>query len=249
MIFIKDESEIAAMRESGQILAKVLQKAINSIRPGIATQEIAGIAKKEIEKYNAEAAFLNYDGFPSVICISVNDQVVHGLPGDYVIKAGDLVSLDLGIKYKGMITDAARTTLVDSQDKAKLKLLSTTQKALDAGIDAVKDGARTGDLGSAIQNVLEGDGYGVVRTLVGHGVGKQVHEEPDIPNYGLKGTGTVLKPGMTIAIEPMSTMGAYDVYTTADGWSIATKDGSLSAHFEDTVLVTINGAEILTRLA
>ncbi len=248
MILIKDESEIAAMRESGQILAKVLQKAIDSIRPGITTQEIAEIAEKEIGEYNAEAAFLNYGNFPSVICISVNDQIVHGLPGDYVIESGDLVSLDLGIKYKGMITDAARTTLVDSQDKAKLKLINTTQRALDVGLDTVKDGARTGDLGYAIQNVLENAGYGVVRTLVGHGVGRQVHEEPDIPNYGLRGTGTVLRSGMTIAIEPMSTMGAYDVYTTADGWSIATKDGSLSAHCEDTVLVTANGAEILTRL-
>lgn len=248
MVFIKTASEIAAMRESGKILARVLDKVIKIIKPGITTVSVAGIAEQEIKKLGAEAAFLNYGGFPSVICISVNDQVVHGLPGDYVIKKGDLVSVDLGIKYKGMITDAARTVLVDCHDKVKEQLLATTKKALDAGIDVVKDGVKTGDVGYAIQEVLEKKGLGVIRTLVGHGVGKQVHEEPDIPNYGSKNSGTTLKTGMTIAIEPMSTIGSYEVYTTADGWSIATKDGSLSAHFEDTILVTSKGAEILTRL-
>jgi methionyl aminopeptidase len=248
VIFIKTASEIAAMRESGKILARVLEKLIKIIKPGITTLSVADVAGQEIKRYGAEPAFLNYGGFPGVICISVNDQVVHGLPGDYVIKLGDIVSVDIGVKYKGMITDAARTVLVGCRDKAKERLLSTTQKALDAGIDTVKDGVKTGDVGYVIQKVLEEKGFGVIRTLVGHGVGKQVHEEPDIPNYGSKNSGLVLKAGMTIAIEPMSTIGSYEVYTTADGWSIATKDGSLSAHFEDTVLVTSKGVEILTRL-
>jgi methionyl aminopeptidase len=248
VVYIKTVSEIAAMRESGKILARVLNKVMKIIKPGITTVSVADVACQEIKRLGAEAAFLNYGGFPNVVCISVNDQVVHGLPGNYIIKKGDIVSIDLGIKYKGMITDAARTVLVDCQDKIKEQLLATTKKALDAGIDAVKDGVKTGDVGCAIQEVLESKGLGVIRTLVGHGVGRQVHEEPDIPNYGNKNSGTVLKTGMTIAIEPMSTIGSYDVYTTADGWSIATKDGSLSAHFEDTVLVTSKGAEILTRL-
>jgi methionyl aminopeptidase len=248
VIFIKNDSEIAAMRKSGKILALVLNKTLEAIQPGISTAAVAAVADQEIKRLGAEAAFLHYDGFPSVVCISVNDQVVHGLPGNYVIKKGDLVSVDLGIKYKGMITDAARTVLVDSQDKQKSQLLDATKRALDTGIDVVKEGRKTGDIGSAIQKVLENSGLSVVRSLVGHGVGRQVHEEPDIPNYGAKNSGTLLKAGMTIAIEPMSTLGAYDVYTTADGWSIATKDGSLSAHFEDTILVTPDGAEILTRL-
>jgi methionyl aminopeptidase len=248
VITIKTDSEIMAMRESGKILARVLDKVLKVIKPGVTTALLAEVTKQEINRLGAEAAFLNYGGFPSVICISVNDQIVHGLPGDYVIKTGDIVSVDLGVKYKGMITDAARTVLVGCQDKAKERLLATTQKSLDTGIDVVKDGVKTGDVGYAIQKVLEEKGFGVVRTLVGHGVGKQVHEEPDIPNYGSKNSGVLLKAGMTIAIEPMSTIGSYEVYTTADGWSIATKDGSLSAHFEDTVLVTSRGAEILTRL-
>jgi methionyl aminopeptidase len=248
VITIKTDSEIMAMRESGKILARVLDKVLKAIKPGITTASLAEVTKQELNRLGAEPAFLNYGGFPGVICISVNDQIVHGLPGEYVIKTGDIVSADLGVKYKGMITDAARTVLVGCQDKAKERLLNTTQKALDAGIDVVKDGVKTGDVGYAIQKVLEEKGFGVVRTLVGHGVGRQVHEEPDIPNYGSKNSGVLLKAGMTIAIEPMSTVGSYEVYTTADGWSIATKDGSLSAHFEDTVLVTSKGAEILTRL-
>jgi methionyl aminopeptidase len=248
VITIKTDSEIMAMRESGKILARVLDKVLKAIKPGITTASLAEVTKQELNRLGAEPAFLNYGGFPGVICISVNDQIVHGLPGEYVIKTGDIVSADLGVKYKGMITDAARTVLVGCQDKAKERLLATTQKALDAGIDIVKDGVKTGDVGYAIQKVLEEKGFGVVRALVGHGVGRQVHEEPDIPNYGSKNSGVLLKAGMTIAIEPMSTVGSYEVYTTADGWSIATKDSSLSAHFEDTILVTSKGAEILTRL-
>lgn len=248
MVSPKSKAEIAAMRASGKILAQVLEKILPTIKTGITTREIALIAATEIKRLKAKPAFLNYGGFPDVICVSVNDQVVHGLPGDYVIKKGDLVSVDLGIKYQGMITDAARTVLVDSKDPVKQKLLNTTRDALNAGIGVIKDGITTGDIGCTIQQVLEKQGLGVVRALVGHGVGRQVHEAPNVPNYGHKHSGDTLMAGATLAIEPMATLGSYDIYTTADGWSIATKDGSLSAHFEDTVLVTKTGTEILTRL-
>lgn len=236
------------MRASGKILAQVFEKTLPAIQAGVITKSIADLAAQEIKKLKAKPAFLNYQGFPDVMCISVNDQVVHGLPGDYVIKKGDIVSLDLGVEYQGMITDAARTVLVGSKDPVKQKLINTTRNSLEAGISVVKAGATTGDIGFAVQQVLEKEGLGVVRALVGHGVGKQLHEDPDIPNYGYKNSGHSLMAGATIAIEPMSTLGSYDVYTTADGWAIATKDGSLSAHFEDTILVTKTGAEILTRL-
>jgi methionyl aminopeptidase len=248
MITLKNKDEIGAMREGGHILALVLEEASKAVKAGITTKSLAMIVKKEIIRYGAKPAFLNYGGFPDVACISVNDQVVHGLPGDYVIKKGDIVSIDIGVEYKGMSTDAARTVLVEDNDPVKLKLIKTTQFALDAGINVVKSGIKTGDIGFAIQMVLEKAGLGVVRALVGHGIGRQVHEEPNVPNYGRKNSGAILLNGATIAIEPMSTLGSYDVYTAADGWAIATKDKSLSAHFEDTVLVTNDGVEILTRL-
>jgi methionyl aminopeptidase len=248
MVKPKTTEEILAMKTGGRILASILETVTKSIIAGESTKNLANIAKSESKRLGAEPAFYNYGGFPDVICISVNDQVVHGLPGEYIIKTGDVVSIDFGVKYNGLSTDAARTVLVDSKDPAKLRLVETTQQALDIGINVVKAGIRTGDIGCAIQQALESRGLGVVRTLVGHGVGRELHEEPDVPNYGLKNSGVILPVGATIAIEPMATLGSYDVYTTADGWSIATKDGSLSAHFEDTVLVTEDGAEILTRL-
>ncbi|HUD03674.1 MAG TPA: type I methionyl aminopeptidase [Patescibacteria group bacterium] len=248
MIQIKTQAEIELMRESGQILAIVLNKVIDAVQPGITTKELAVIADNEVRRLGAEPAFLGYSGFPDVICISINDQVVHGIPGGQVIKKGDIVSLDFGVKFKGMVTDSARSILVNSTDTIRQKLIDGTQKSLNAGIAVVKSGKHIGDIGAAVQAVLESYGLGVVRDLVGHGVGRLVHEDPDVPNYGNSGTGPELSSGMTIAIEPMSTLGSYEVYTAADGWSVVTKDGSLSAHFEDTILVTEAGSEILTRL-
>jgi len=248
MIQIKTQAEIELMRESGQILAIVLNKVIDAVQPGITTKELAVIADNEVRRLGAEPAFLGYSGFPDVICISINDQVVHGIPGGQVIKKGDIVSLDFGVKFKGMLTYSARSILVNSTDTIRQKLIDGTQKSLNAGIAVVKSGKHIGDIGAAVQAVLESYGLGVVRDLVGHGVGRLVHEDPDVPNYGNSGTGPELSSGMTIAIEPMSTLGSYEVYTAADGWSVVTKDGSLSAHFEDTILVTEAGSEILTRL-
>ena len=248
MIQIKTQAEIELMREGGQILATVLNTVGKSIHPGITSKELAEIAKHEVKVLGGEPAFLGYSGFPDVICISINDQVVHGIPSGRIIKKGDIVSLDFGVKYKGLVTDSARSILVESSDPIKQKLIEGTKKSLDAGISAVMNGKYTGDIGVAIETVLKSYGLGIVRDLVGHGVGHSLHEDPDIPNYSRADKGPKLFSGVTIAIEPMTTLGLYEVFTAADGWAVMTKDGSLSAHFEDTVLVTDNGSEILTRL-
>jgi methionyl aminopeptidase len=248
MTKIKTPAELAEMRESGRMLATVLDIVQKAIVPGITTKELDTIAAEELEKLGGKPAFLGYYGFPGVICISLNDEVVHGIPGKQVVKNGDIISFDFGVNYQGMITDAARSILVGPHNKAKQILIDGTLESLDAGIAAVKKGVQVGDISAAVQAVLDEYGYGIVRDLVGHGVGHALHEEPNIPNYGKAGTGPVLSAGMTIAIEPMTTLGSYKVYTAADGWTILTRDGSLAAHFEDTILVTETGAEILTRL-
>lgn len=245
---VKTKSEVSYIKQSGKMLATVLGVVEKAIQPGITTLELNELAAKELKSLGGEPAFLGYYGYPGVICISVNDEVVHGIPGKYVIKNGDIVSFDYGVKYGGMITDAARSVLVGPANKQKLNLINGTLESLNIGIKAVKDGAYVGDISAAIQSVLDGYGFGIVRDLVGHGVGHELHEDPNIPNYGKSGTGLQLKSGMTLALEPMTTLGSYKVYTAADGWTILTRDGSLSAHFEDTVLVTKNGAEILTRI-
>lgn len=245
---VKTPQEIIWMRESGQILATVLEASLKYAKVGMSTKELADFAASEIKKYGAVPAFLGQYGFPDVMCISVNQAVVHGLPGKYVLKDGDILSLDFGVKHNGMITDAARTIIVGNANKAKQKLVDTTLAALDAGIDVLKDGVFVGDIAHAVQGVLESAGLGIVRDLVGHGVGHQLHEEPNIPNYGRAGSGAQLKSGMTVAIEPMATLGSYQIYTAQDDWTIETRDGSLAAHFEDTILITKNGYEILTRI-
>lgn len=236
------------MRESGQMLATVLEATANHAKVGMTTKELADFAAQATKKLDTTAAFLGQYGFPDVMCISVNQAVVHGIPGKYTLKDGDVLSLDFGIKHNGMITDAARTVIVGTPNKAKQKLVSTTQAALNAGIDILKDGVQVGDIAHAVQQVLDDAGLGIVRDLVGHGVGHELHEEPNIPNYGRAGTGMKLQSGMTIAIEPMATLGSYQVYTAQDDWTIETRDGSLAAHFEDTILITDTGYEILTRL-
>lgn len=245
---VKTPQEIIWMRESGHMLATVLEATAAYAQAGMTTKQVADFAAAEIKKLGAIPAFLGQYGFPDVICISVNQAVVHGIPNKYVLKDGDVLSLDFGVKHHGMITDAARTVILGTANKAKLKLVETTKASLDAGIAVLKDGVCVGDIASSVQAVLDEAGLGIVRDLVGHGVGHQLHEDPNIPNYGRKGTGPQLKSGMTIAIEPMATLGSYQVFTAQDDWTIETRDGSLAAHFEDTILITDTGFEILTRL-
>ena len=247
---VKTASEIAAMRDSGRMLATVLQLLKARLEVGMSTKQLAGIAANELKKLGGEAAFLGYQGFPDVICISVNDEVVHGIPkAGKIIAEGDIVGLDFGVTYKGMITDAAISVIAGKpKQKGHVELLKNTEQALQIGIDTVHDQVRTGDIGAAIENYLKKYRYGIVRDLVGHGVGHQVHEDPNIPNYGRADTGPWLSKGMTIAIEPMVTLGTDRVYTADDGWTIMTADGSRSAHFEHTVLITEDGAETLTCL-
>jgi methionyl aminopeptidase len=243
----KTDKEIISMREGGKMLATVLAKLRPEVKAGVTTQHLASIASRELEKLGGQPAFYGYQGFPSVICISVNDEVVHGVPGERVLAEGDVVGLDFGVKHQGLITDAAISVPVGKVSQQVHKLIKDTEAALHIGIDQVQGGAKTGDIGESIERYLKQWNYGIVRDLVGHGVGHNVHESPEVPNFGTSGTGSMLKTGMTIAIEPMVTLGSHRVYLdSSDGWTIKTQDGSTSAHFEHTVLVTEDSYEILT---
>jgi methionyl aminopeptidase len=248
MTRIKTDKEIEAMRISGQMLAKVLEVLLLKIAAGMTTKELADMAAKELSSLGGKPAFLGYQGFPDVICISINDEVVHGIPNNHkVLLAGDIVGMDFGVIYNGMITDGAVSAIVDRPASARDKvLLDITKQSMMAGIGVLKHGVRIGDIGQAVEDVLKLHKLGIVRDLVGHGVGHQLHEDPNIPNYGLKGTGQILKAGMTIAIEPMATLGGEDIYIDSDQWTVKTRDRSRSAHFENTVLITNDGFEILT---
>lgn len=247
---VKTTSEITAIRESGQMLATVLEKLQQQLKVGMSTKDIAILAANELQPLGGQPAFLGYQGFPDVICISINDEVVHGIPrSDKVINEGDIVGLDFGVLYRGMITDAAVSTIAGKpKQKGHIDLLRNTAAALQSGIATVHNNVRTGDIGAAIERSLRTHRYGIVRDLVGHGVGHQVHEDPNIPNFGRANTGPWLSSGMTIAIEPMVTLGTDRVYIAADGWTVLTADGSRSAHFEHTILITEDGAEILTQV-
>jgi methionyl aminopeptidase len=247
---VKTAQEITAMRSSGQMLASVLNVLEKKLAVGMSTKDLAIIATEELKRLGGEAAFLGYQDFPDVICISVNDEVVHGIPRpDKIIAEGDIVGLDFGVRYQGMITDAAISVIAGRPKQiGHIRLVEDTAQALQAGIGAVHDQVRTGDIGSAVESSLQHRTYGIVRDLVGHGVGHDVHEDPNIPNYGRPHTGPWLSAGMTIAIEPMVTLGTDKVTIAQDGWTILTADGSRSAHFEHTVLITEDGAEILTKL-
>jgi methionyl aminopeptidase len=247
----KTVEQIQVMREGGKILAQVLHDVKNYVKPGQTGREINDWAHKKILEYDATPTYLEpVPNFPGVICISVNDQVVHGIPGDYEFREGDVVSFDLVITYKGFRTDSAITVVIGQEPKGAVKhLLSTTERSLYAGIDAIKGaGTFTGDIGDAVEKILNSGKLGVIRELVGHGVGNEMHMAPEVPNFGPKGSGAMLYPGDTIAIEPMATLGTGRVFSEDDGWTISSRDGSLAAHFEHTVLITENGAEILTQL-
>lgn len=245
----KSDHEIDIMRAAGRELARILKGLAEKVQPGVRGREISASAAQEIKSAGLTPVLLGYQGYPDVMCISVNDAVVHGIPDQREFKEGDVVKLDLTLGYRGMIVDSALTVVVGlSAGPADVKrLLQGTKSALDAGIKAINGpGTRVGDIASAVQTVLNGSKLGIVRDLVGHGVGYDVHEDPNIPNYGVSGTGPSLLAGVTIAVEPMATLGGWEVNILKDGWTIVSRDGSLTAHFEHTVLVTDDGAEILT---
>jgi methionyl aminopeptidase len=252
---VKTPAEIERLRVSGRMLAEVLAVLSAQLEPGQTTGYLGDLATKELSALGGKSAFLGYQidpqvrPFPAVICISVNDEIVHGIPGPRVIEAGDLVGLDFGVNYEGMITDGAVTVAAGGQvTPAAERLLAATREALMLGIEQVQPGGRVGDISAAVERRLRRDKLGVIRELSGHGVGHEVHEDPLILNYGRPGTGSRLVAGMSIAIEPMATLGKSGIYMDADGWTIKTEDGSLSSQFEHTVLVTENGFEVLTQV-
>lgn len=248
---VKTRSEIAAMRESGHMLASVLDALVPKAVAGVSTKELADIAAAELKSLGGKPSFLGHEGFPDVICISINDEIVHGIPSTTrILHEGDLVGLDFGVTYRGMITDSARSVIVGRPLKPEhQRLLKDTEQSLYTGITVVHDKVRVGDIGAAIESFLKTGHYGIPRDLVGHGIGSHLWEEPNIPNYGRSHTGPWLAAGMTIAIEPMVTLGTSDIRLKNDGWTITTADGSWAAHFEHTILIQDDGAEILTHIS
>ncbi len=246
MIEIKTPGEIDIMRRAGRIVAGLLTHLATLVRPGIRTQQLDEAASEYLRRTGATPAFLNYRGFPATICVSVNEEVVHGIPGKRKLREGDLVSIDAGAVVDGLFADAAVTVPVGAVSPQARQLSDTTKRALEDGIAAVSVGGRLSDISYAVQRVVERAGFGVVRDFVGHGIGRALHEEPPVPNFGAPNMGPRLRPGMVLAIEPMVTMGSSEVQTLSDGWTVVTKDRSLAAHFEHTVAITERGPEILT---
>lgn len=246
-VSIKSEREIELMRESGRILSIVHTELAKMIKPGISTLDIDKRCYEIIRDFNCIPSFLNYQGYPASVCVSVNDEVVHGIPNkNRILKDGDLVSLDAGVIYKGYHSDAARTVAVGEISPEWKRLMDVTKQSFFEGIKYAKPGYRIGDISGAIQDYAESFGYSLVRELVGHGVGRELHEDPQVPNFRTKRKGIRLEPGMTLAIEPMVNMGHYDVNWLDDGWTVVTADGSPSAHYENTILITDGEPELLT---
>ncbi|UPT73909.1 MAG: type I methionyl aminopeptidase [Elusimicrobiota bacterium] len=244
---VKSPAEIATMRAGGAIVADILVLLTGQVRAGMTTGDIDAVCREELKKRGAKPAFLNYHGFPGVICVSINSEVVHGIPSkERALKDGDIVGLDFGCVVDGWFADSARTVPVGAITPEAQKLITVTRESLEKGIEQIKAGCRLGDIGWAVQSHAQSHGYSLVREFVGHGIGRALHEEPAVPNYGKPGHGLRLKAGMTIAIEPMVNMGGPEVATLSDGWTAVTKDGKLSAHFEHTVAVTETGFDILT---
>ena len=246
MIYLKTPEEIALLRASNQLVGKTLAEVAKHIRVGVTTLELDKIAEDFIRSNGALPGFLGYGGFPNTLCVSVNDQVVHGIPSNYALKEGDIVSVDCGVLQNGYYGDSAYTFCVGKVDEKVKKLLKITKESLSLGIDSAQHGNRIGDIGYAIQQHCQKAGFSVVRKLVGHGVGRNLHEDPEVPNFGKKGQGVLLKEGMVIAIEPMINMGNRDVVQEKDGWTIRTIDRKPSAHFEHTIAVRKGKAEILS---
>jgi len=258
MINLYSEKEIAIMEQGGKILAKIIYETAKHVKPGNTTKYLDKVAEDLIFSFGAKPAFRGFNDYPAVLCTSVNEEIVHAVPSDRKLKQGDLLTLDLGIKYKNYCTDMAITIMVldptdrsgrtrGKIDKKLKKLMDVTEKSLEIGIKQAKPGNRLGDIGWAIQNYVEKKGFNVIRDLVGHGIGKKVHEEPEILNYGKKGEGMVLKPGMVLAIEPMIIIGNYEIEKTEDKFGFRSKDRSISAHFEHTIAIKKRGAKVLTK--
>jgi len=246
MIFYKTPEEIGLMKESAQILGKAHAEIANLIAPGVKTEVLDRVAESYIREHGGEPSFKGYNGFPKTLCISVNESVVHGIPGEYTLQEGDIVSIDCGVLYKGFHSDCAYTYPVGKISDEVRQLLKVTKESLYFGIEQAVSGNRIGDISYAIQHHVENYGYSVVRELVGHGVGKQLHESPEVPNYGKRGKGAKLKSGMVIAIEPMINLGDRRIVQEKDGWTIRTKDRMPSAHYEHTVAVMNGNPEVLT---
>jgi methionyl aminopeptidase len=248
MINIYTEKEIEIMRQGGRILARILKEVAKKVKPGITTKYLDKVAEDLIFSSGVKSSFKGFNGYPAALCTSINEEIVHGVPSKRLLKDGDILSLDLGIRYKGFCTDAAITVAIGKIDKKAQKLISVTKKSLELAIGQCKSGNHLEDISWTIQNYVEKNGFNVIRDLVGHGVGKNVHEDPQILNYGQKGEGIELKTGMVLAIEPMVSMGNYEIEKCEDGFGYRTKDHSLSTHFEHTIAITKRGPQILTKI-
>lgn len=248
MIKLKSPREIAIMREAGRMVAECHAALAERVKPGVSTRELDRFVERFFTERGAKPSFKGYNGFPGSACVSINEVICHGIPGSRRLKPGEVITIDIGAFYKGYHGDSAWTYAVGEVSPEVQKLMEVTKETLFAGIAQAQVGNRIGDIGHAIQTLAEPQGYGVVRDFIGHGVGQDLHESPEVPHYGTPGTGVILRPGMTIAIEPMITLGAYDVKVDADGWTARTADGSICVQYEHTIAITENGPEILTQL-
>lgn len=247
-IELKSKAEIAAMRRAGEVAGRALKAIAEAVTVGITTRELDKIGEREIRKNGGIPTFIGYRGYPATICASVNEEVVHGIPGNRKLKAGDVVGIDIAATVGGFVGDTAVTVIVPPATPEAQRLVDVTRESLELAIDRMRPGNRLGDIGHAVQTLAESNGYGVIRDFVGHGIGRQMHEEPAVPNFGSKGTGMRLEPGVVLAIEPMITAGDWRVKILNDGWTVVTEDGSLAAHFEHTIAVTDDGPLVLTRV-
>lgn len=246
MIIRKTDEEVERIARAGEVLVRTLSLLEGKIRPGVSTQELDAAAEKFIRSQGAEPAFKGYRGFPGSICASPNSMIVHGIPGPYLLERGDIISIDVGVVLDGWVADAARTFAVGPINPVARKLLTVTESSLMDATEQCQPGRRLGDVSHAVQRRVEAEGLSVVRTLVGHGIGRDMHEDPQIPNYGEPGRGPVLEEGMVLAVEPMTTAGRHGVRVASDGWAIFSQDGSLAAHFEFTIAITAQGPRVLT---
>jgi methionyl aminopeptidase len=247
VIIHKSPEELDRMRRAGRVVAETITRLLGSVRPGATTAQLDRLAEDAIRSAGAEPSFKGYRGFPASICTSVNEQVVHGIPGSRTLREGDLLSLDVGAIWEGYHADSAVSTFVGEPSSAEAeKLVRVTEESLEAGISQIRPGGRLSDISHAVQEVAEGAGFSVVREYVGHGIGRSMHEDPQIPNYGPPGRGPELRPGLVVAVEPMVNLGTWETRVLSDEWTVVTADGSLSAHFEHTIALTEDGAEVFT---